>query len=94
MAVIESLDLDIAPLLVWAARRGERLDRRVAEAVVGLLALSDTRRRTGLPEPTPELAEELLLSILPLFASVAAGELQAFPAVLVALAGYTHEAAG
>ncbi len=92
MAAIESLDLDIAPLLVWAARRGERLDRRVAEAVVGLLALSDTRRRTGLPEPTPELAEELLLSILPLFASVAAGELQAFPAVLVALAGYTHEA--
>ena len=92
MAAIESLDLDIAPLLAWTDRRGEQLDRRAAEAVVGLLALSGARRRTGLPEPTPELAEELLLSILPLFASAAAGELQTFPAVLVALAGYTHEA--
>jgi len=86
------LDLDAAPLLDWAGRRGGPLDPRAAEAVLGLLALSGARRRTGLPEPAPELVEELMLTLLPLYVSADPAELAGFPAVLVALIGYTHEA--
>ena len=86
------MDLDAAPLLDWAGRRGGPLDPRAAEAVLGLLALSGARRRTGLPEPAPELVEELMLTLLPLYVSADPAELAGFPAVLVALIGYTHEA--
>jgi hypothetical protein len=89
---IAPLDLDAAPLLDWAGRRGGPLDPRAAEAVLCLLALSGARRRTGLPEPAPELVEELMLTLLPLYVSAGPAELAGFPAVLVALIGYTHEA--
>ena len=58
---IARFSLDAAPLLDWASRQGDALDQRAAEAVVGLLALSGARRRTGLPEPAPELVKELML---------------------------------
>jgi hypothetical protein len=86
------LDLHAAPLLDWAGRRGGPLDPRAAEAVLGLLALSGARRRTGLPEPAPELVEELMLTLLPLYVSAGPAELAGFPAALAALIGYTHEA--
>lgn len=92
MSTIDPLDLDAAPLLAWASRHGDRLDQHAADAVVGVLALSGARRRTGLPEPAPELVEEVLLAILPLFVSATPAQLPAFPAALVALAGFTHEA--
>jgi hypothetical protein len=45
-----------------------------------------------LPEPAPELVEELMLILLPLYVSAGPAELAGFPAVLVALIGHTHEA--
>ncbi len=92
MSSIAPFNLDAAPLLDWARRHGDPLDPRAAEAVVGLLALSGTRRRTGLPEPAPELVKELMLVLLPLYVSAIPAELAGFPAVLVALIGYTREA--
>ena len=89
---ITPVNLDPAPLLDWASRHGDPLDPRAVEAVVGVLALSGTRRRTGLPEPVPELVEELMLVLLPLYVSAIPAELAGFPAALVALIGYTHEA--
>jgi hypothetical protein len=89
---IAPLNLDAALLLDWASRHGDSLDPRAAEAVLGLLALSGARRRTSLPEPTLELVEKLMLTVLPLYVSAGPAELTGFPAVLVALAGYTHEA--
>ncbi|MBV9026832.1 MAG: hypothetical protein JO362_24230 [Streptomycetaceae bacterium] len=86
------LRLDVDSFLAWAEQRATPLDGRAAEAVLGLLALSKASRRTGLPEPTPELVEELLQTLLPLYVSVNESELSAFPAVLVALADYTREA--
>ena len=89
---ITPVNLDPAALLDWASRHGDPLDPRAVEAVVGVLALSGTRRRTGLPEPVPELVEELMLVLLPLYVSAIPAELAGFPAALVALIGYTHEA--
>ncbi len=85
-------NLDLAPLLDWGSRHGDPLDGRAAEAVVGLLALSGARRRTGLPEPAAELVKELMLVLLPLYVSVIPADLAGYPAVLVVLTGYTHEA--
>ena len=59
--------LDPAPLLDWGSRHGDPLDPCAAEAVVGLLALSGARRRTGLPEPVAELVKELMVVLLPLY---------------------------
>ncbi|MCX4627565.1 hypothetical protein [Streptomyces sp. NBC_01443] len=84
--------LDLDSFLARAEERGTPLDARAADAVLGLLALSRARRRTGLPEPTEELAEELLHTLLPLYVSAAADELPGFVAVLIALADHTHEA--
>jgi len=89
---IAPFNLDSAPLLDWASRHGDPLDPRAAEAVLGLLALSGARRRTGLPEPAPELVKDLMLVLLPLYVSALPAELAGFPAVLVALIGYTHDA--
>lgn len=85
-------DLNLAPLLGWGSRHGDPLDPRSAEAVVGLLALSGARRRTGLPEPAAELVKELMLVLLPLYVSAIPADLAGYPAVLVALIGYTHAA--
>ncbi|MET9953347.1 hypothetical protein ABZ135_17600 [Streptomyces sp. NPDC006339] len=60
---------------------------RAADAVLGLLALRGADRTAGVPEPTPELAERLLLEDLPAFVCAAAEELDLYPAVLRALAG-------
>jgi hypothetical protein len=87
---VTPLDLDVAVLLDWGSRHGDPLDPRAAEAVVGLLALSGARRRTGLPEPSAELVKELMLVLLPLYVSADPADLAAYPAVLVALIGYTH----
>lgn len=84
--------LDLDSFLARAAERGAPLDARAADAVLGLLALSRARRRTGLPELTEELAEELLHTLLPLYVSAAEDELPGFVAALVALADHTHEA--
>jgi hypothetical protein len=87
---VTPLDLDVAVLLDWGSRHGDPLDPRAAEAVVGLLALSGARRRTGLPEPSAELVKELMLVLLPLYVSADPADLAGYPAVLVALIGYTH----
>jgi hypothetical protein len=89
---IAPFNLDLAPLLEWASRHGDPLEPRAAEAVVGLLALSGARRRTGLPEPVAELVKELMLVLLPLYVSAVPADLSDYPAVLVALIGHTHEA--
>ncbi|HWM95648.1 MAG TPA: hypothetical protein VNO54_01205, partial [Streptosporangiaceae bacterium] len=81
-------NLGTAPLLGWASQHGDPLDPRAAQAVVGLLALSGARRRTGLPEPAPELVKELMLVLLPLYVSAIPAELAGYPAVLVALIGH------
>jgi hypothetical protein len=86
------LSLDVDSFRAWVEQRATPLDGRAAEAVLGLLALSKAGRRTGLPEPTPELVEEVLQTLLPLYVSANEPELSAFPAVLVALADYTHAA--
>ncbi|MER7519895.1 hypothetical protein [Streptomyces sp. NPDC126499] len=59
---------------------------RAVEAVLGLLALRGADRAAGVPEPTPELAERLLLEDLPAFVCAAPEELDLYPAVLRALA--------
>ncbi|MCY0957633.1 hypothetical protein [Streptomyces sp. H27-H5] len=84
--------LDLDSFLARAEERGAPLDARAAEAVLGLLALGEARRRTGLPEPTEELAEELLHILLPLYVSATEEELPGFVAALVALIDHTHEA--
>ena len=86
------VNLDAAPLFDWASRHGDPLEPQAVEVVVGVLALAGTRRRTGLPEPAPELVKELMLVLLPLYVSAIPAELAGFPAALVALIGYTHEA--
>ncbi|WP_327416321.1 hypothetical protein [Streptomyces sp. NBC_01233] len=83
--------LDMDSFLARAEERGTPLDVRAAEAVLGLLALGEARRRTGLPEPTEELAEELLHILLPLYVSATEEELPGFVAALVALVDHTHE---
>ncbi|MEU9105321.1 hypothetical protein AB0D54_13265 [Streptomyces xanthophaeus] len=84
--------LDLDSFLARAEERGAPLDARAAEAVLDLLALGEARRRTGLPEPTEELAEELLHILLPLYVSATEEELPGFVAALVALIDHTHEA--
>ncbi|MGW7328404.1 hypothetical protein ACWGIU_07285 [Streptomyces sp. NPDC054840] len=83
--------LDLDSFLARAEERGAPLDARAAGAVLGLLALGEARRRTGLPEPTEELAEELLHILLPLYVSATEEELPGFVAALVALIDHTHE---
>ncbi|MCJ0871514.1 hypothetical protein [Streptomyces sp. AP-93] len=92
MTTATPLLLDVDAFLARAEERGAPLDARAAEAVLGLLVLGGARRRTGLPEPTEELAEELLHLLLPLYVSAAAEELPGFVAALVSLADHTHEA--
>ena len=59
------LDLAAAPLLDWAGWRGGPLDPPAAEAVLGLLALSGGRAvELACPNQSPELVEELMLTLL------------------------------
>ncbi|MFD9302446.1 hypothetical protein ACFWCB_07085 [Streptomyces sp. NPDC060048] len=83
---------DANSFLARAEERGAPLDARVTEAVIGLLVLAEARCRTGLPEPTEELVEELLCVLLPLYVSATEDELPGFVAALVALADHTREA--
>ncbi|MFZ3500358.1 hypothetical protein ACODT5_45310 [Streptomyces sp. 5.8] len=92
MTTATPLLLDVDSFLARAEERGAPLDARAVEAVLGLLVLGGARRRTGLPEPTEELAEELLHLLLPLYVSAAAEELPGFVTALVSLADHTHEA--
>ncbi|MFI9585352.1 hypothetical protein ACIHCQ_26650 [Streptomyces sp. NPDC052236] len=59
---------------------------RVADAVLTLLALRGGDRRTGLPEPTPDLVRQLLIHDVPVLVCATESELDLFPAVLSALA--------
>ncbi|MBW5484057.1 hypothetical protein [Streptomyces bambusae] len=92
MNIATPLLLDLDSFLARAEERGAPLETRAAEAVLGLLALCEARRRTGLPEPTEELAAELLHTLLPLYVSATEDELPDYVAALVALADHTHEA--
>ncbi|MFI8102090.1 hypothetical protein [Streptomyces sp. NPDC086023] len=92
MNIAVPLLLDMDTFLARAEERGTPLEARAAEAVLGLLALCEARRRTGLPEPTEELAAELLHTLLPLYASATEEELPDYVAALVALADHTREA--
>ncbi|WP_432158338.1 MULTISPECIES: hypothetical protein [unclassified Streptomyces] len=85
------LSLPLEPFLAWAEHRGTPLDPHAADAVTGLLALSTGHRRTGLPEPTEPLAEELLHILLPLYAGAAPAELPGYVDVLLALVDHTRE---
>ncbi|MEU3090309.1 hypothetical protein ACWCQ0_33800 [Streptomyces massasporeus] len=85
------LSLPLEPFLAWAEHRSTPLDPRAADAVTGLLALSTEHRRTGLPEPTEHLAEELLHILLPLYAGAAPAELPGYVEVLLALVDHTRE---
>ncbi|GAA3377355.1 hypothetical protein GCM10020367_52720 [Streptomyces sannanensis] len=60
---------------------------RIADAVLALLALRGADRRTGLPEPTPDLVHTVLLEDVPAYVCATPQELPVFPAVLTALAG-------
>lgn len=60
---------------------------RIADAVLTLLALRGADRRTGLPEPTPELVRQVLHEDLPVLLCATEPELPVAPAVLGALAG-------
>ena len=91
MNSIAPFNLDLAPLLDWGCRHGDPLEPRAAEAVVGLLALSGARRRTGLPEPAAELVKELMSSCCRC-TSAPSRPIWPVPAVLVALIGHTHAA--
>ncbi|GHB11211.1 hypothetical protein ACIQRS_06690 [Streptomyces termitum] len=59
---------------------------RAAEVVLGLLALRGADRASGLPAPEPRLVRQLLVEDLPAFVYVPPGELDAYPAVVAALA--------
>ncbi|WP_418959888.1 hypothetical protein [Streptomyces tritici] len=65
---------------------------RAADAVLGLLALRGAERRSGLPEPTPELARRVLVEDLPRYVCADPEELAVYPAVLVALTQRVREA--
>ncbi len=58
---------------------------RVADAVLTLLALRGGDRRTGLPEPTPDLVRQVLIHDVPVLVCATEAELDLFPAVLNAL---------
>ncbi|NXY94660.1 hypothetical protein HYE82_09695 [Streptomyces sp. BR123] len=92
MTIATPLLADPDSFLARAEERGAPLEARAAEAVLGLLVLCEARRRTGLPEPTEELAAELLHTLLPLYVSATESELPDYVAALVALADHTREA--
>lgn len=58
---------------------------RIADAVLTLLALRGADRRTGLPEPTPELVRQVLHQDVPALVCATEPELPVAPAVLRAL---------
>ncbi|NUK55078.1 hypothetical protein HRW14_33490 [Streptomyces lunaelactis] len=60
---------------------------RIADAVLTLLSLRGADRRTGLPEPTPELVRQVLHLDVPVLVCITEAELPVAPGVLSALAG-------
>jgi hypothetical protein len=59
---------------------------RIADAVLTLLVLRGADRRTGLPEPTPELVRQVLHQDVPVLVCATEAEQPIAPAVLSALA--------
>ncbi|MFV0127031.1 hypothetical protein ACLGI4_04830 [Streptomyces sp. HMX112] len=66
--------------------QGVTLPARPADAVLTLLALRGADRRTGVPEPTPELLRRVLHEDLPGLLHAGPDELAMVPAVFTALA--------
>ncbi|NWF26565.1 hypothetical protein HW130_09810 [Streptomyces sp. PKU-EA00015] len=82
-----ALNTGLDDFLAWAAReRGTALPARPADAVLTLLALRGADRRSGVPEPTPQLVAQVLHEDLPGLLWASDEELAAVPAVLTALA--------
>ncbi|MBT2364251.1 hypothetical protein J7E88_02620 [Streptomyces sp. ISL-10] len=82
-----ALNTGLDDFLAWAAReRGTALPVRPADAVLTLLALRGADRRSGVPEPTPQLVAQVLHEDLPELLWASDDELAAVPAVLTALA--------
>ncbi|MFF8841606.1 hypothetical protein ACF08N_02580 [Streptomyces sp. NPDC015127] len=82
-----ALNTGLDDFLAWAAReRGTALPARPADAVLTLLALRGADRRSGVPEPTPQLVARVLHEDLPGLLWASEEELDAVPAVLAALA--------
>ncbi|WP_406302270.1 hypothetical protein OHA61_07050 [Streptomyces sp. NBC_00885] len=69
-----------------AAGFGSPSSARIADALLTLLVLRGADRRTGLPEPTPELVRQVLHHDVPVLVCVTESELPVAPAVLRALA--------
>ncbi|MFD7611362.1 hypothetical protein [Streptomyces sp. NPDC059828] len=82
-----ALNTGLDDFLAWAQQaRGAALPGRPTDAVLALLALRGADRRTGVPEPTPELLRRVLLEDLPLLLHADDVELAAVPGILTALA--------
>lgn len=82
-----ALNTGLDDFLAWAAQeRGTALPARPADAVLTLLALRGADRRSGVPEPTPQLVAQVLHEDLPGLLWASDEELAAVPAVLTALA--------
>ncbi|MCT7354115.1 hypothetical protein N4P33_18425, partial [Streptomyces sp. 15-116A] len=88
-----ALNTGLEDFLAWAAReRGTGLPERPADAVLTLLALRGADRRTGVPEPTPRLVEQVLLEDLPGLLGARQEETAAVPDVLRTLADCVRDA--
>ncbi|WP_052411472.1 hypothetical protein [Streptomyces sp. NRRL S-118] len=73
--------------LSWAeTEQGVTLPLRPADAVLTLLALRGADRRSGVPEPTPQLVRQVLHEDLPVLLPASPDELAAVPRVVIALA--------
>ncbi|TQK51076.1 hypothetical protein FBY35_1464 [Streptomyces sp. SLBN-118] len=79
-------DVGLALFLQEATAFGSPSSARIADAVLTLLVLRGADRRTGLPEPTPELVRQVLHQDVPVLVCVTESELPVAPAVLRALA--------
>ncbi|WP_262008389.1 hypothetical protein [Streptomyces sp. FIT100] len=86
-------DTGLDAFLAWAAaERGAALPVRPADAVLTLLALRGADRRSGVPEPTPELLRRVLLDDLPGLLWATPEERAAMPALVTALADHVRAA--
>ncbi|MER7819253.1 hypothetical protein ABTX79_28815, partial [Streptomyces sp. NPDC096153] len=88
-----ALNTGLDAFLDWAeTERKTVLPPRPADAVLTLLALHGADRRSGVPEPTPELVRRVLAEDLPLLLWASPDETDAVPSVLAALADRVRDA--
>ncbi|MFF3325296.1 hypothetical protein [Streptomyces sp. NPDC002889] len=82
-----ALNTGHADFLAWAEKeRGTALPARAVDAVLTLLALRGADRRTGVPEPTPQLVRSVLHKDLPVLLCATAAERDALSDILRVLA--------